>query len=274
MKYAFNSASCPNLTLDEMMAAAQAYGYQGLELRSGTGHRHGAELSASQSVRNELRKHAADSEIELCCLGISNIYSQPENVEAQIDETKSYIKLAHDLGIPYVRVFCGRIPPEGTREVSRHSIIEAFRTLGPYARTHGVTIVAETHDHWSDPRVMADIMREVNDLNVAAAWDVIHTEREGLTGPDSVIDSLGPWIRHVHFHDGLKRLDRLHYAPLGTGEFDQLRIAKALLKLGYEGYVSGEWYNWEPYDIHLPRELAAWKRYVALAMKGGDEDGF
>lgn len=121
---------------------------------------------------------------------------------------------------------------------------------------------------------MADIMREVNDLNVAAAWDVIHTEREGLTGPDSVIDSLGPWIRHVHFHDGLKRLDRLHYAPLGTGEFDQLRIAKALLKLGYEGYVSGEWYNWEPYDIHLPRELAAWKRYVALAMKGGDEDGF
>jgi len=25
---------------------------------------------------------------------------------------------------------------------------------------------------------------------------------------------------------------------------------------GYAGYLSGEWINWEPHEVHLPRELA------------------
>ena len=29
----------------------------------------------------------------------------------------------------------------------------------------------------------------------------------------------------------------------------------------YQGYLSGEWIGWEPYDVHLPRELATMKGY-------------
>ncbi|MEK8129091.1 sugar phosphate isomerase/epimerase [Paenibacillus filicis] len=273
MKYAFNSASCPELSLDELIQTARIYDYQGLELRSGIGHRHGVELTAGQMEKSRLRTLLADSEIEICCLSISNTFSKPVEVGYQIGETMSYLELASSLSIPNVRVFCGRIPADGSRETSRESIIDALYSLGEVAGDCGVRLVVETHDHWSDPRLMAEIMREVNRPQVAVAWDVIHTEREGQAGPEEVYETLGPWIQHVHFHDGLRRLDRLHYRPIGTGEFDQLRIARVLVKAGYQGYVSGEWYNWEPYEIHLPRELAAWKRFVSLAESEEVEHG-
>jgi hypothetical protein len=34
-----------------------------------------------------------------------------------------------------------------------------------------------------------------------------------------------------------------------------------LQAMPYTGYLSGEWINWEPYEMHLPRELAAMKAY-------------
>ena len=35
-----------------------------------------------------------------------------------------------------------------------------------------------------------------------------------------------------------------------------------MLSISYDGYISGEWINWEdPYEVHLPRELATLKRY-------------
>jgi hypothetical protein len=30
---------------------------------------------------------------------------------------------------------------------------------------------------------------------------------------------------------------------------------------GYEGFLSGEWIRWEPYDQHLPREIETMRRY-------------
>jgi sugar phosphate isomerase/epimerase len=273
MKVAFNTASCPELGLRELIQTAQAYGYQGLELRSGIGHRHGVELTAGPVEQGRIRRLVEGSGIELCCLSISNTFSKPEALGYQIGETMSYLELASNLSIPQVRVFCGRIPPGGSREASRASIVDGLRTLGSVAAGCGVTLVVETHDHWSEPRWMAEIMQEVDHPQVAVAWDVIHTEREGLAGPEETYAVLGRWIRHVHIHDGLRSLDRLQYRPIGTGEFDQLRIARVLVKAGYEGYVSGEWYNWEPYDIHLPRELAAWKRFVALAESEEEEHG-
>jgi hypothetical protein len=30
---------------------------------------------------------------------------------------------------------------------------------------------------------------------------------------------------------------------------------------GYDGYLSGEWIDWEPCEVHLPRELATMRVY-------------
>ena len=40
MKYSFMSFSCPELKLEEILKLAQKYGYEGIEPRIGSGHKH------------------------------------------------------------------------------------------------------------------------------------------------------------------------------------------------------------------------------------------
>jgi sugar phosphate isomerase/epimerase len=51
--------------------------------------------------------------------------------------------------------------------------------------------------------------------------------------------------------------------PIGQGAYDHRRVLELLQAEGYDGYLSGEWINWEPYEVHLPRELATLKQYEA-----------
>lgn len=116
MNYAFMSFSCPDLTLLEMMEAAQRYGYRGIEPRSGGGHQHGIELQTTEEQRNEIKQLSIQKGIDLCCLAISAKFSDPATWDAQKEETKQYIKLAKDVGAPRLRVFGGIIPEGVTRE--------------------------------------------------------------------------------------------------------------------------------------------------------------
>ena len=102
-------------------------------------------------------------------------------------------------------------------------------------------------------------MRRVDSPAVAVNWDYQHTTRIAGTTVDQAFAILQPWIKHVHFHDGVNRADKLIFLPVGAGDYDNRRVIELLLGAGYAGYLSGEWIDWEPYDVHLPRELAAMK---------------
>ena len=77
---------------------------------------------------------------------------------------------------------------------------------------------------------------------------------------DEAFDILKAWIRHTHAHDGVDK-PKPRYAHMGKGDHDHRRAVERLLSIGYNGFLSGEWIKWEPYDDHLPRELATLKRY-------------
>ena len=66
---------------------------------------------------------------------------------------------------------------------------------------------------------------------------------------------------HVHFHDGTTREGRLDLVPIGQGEIDHRRAVQLLGSSGYDGYLSGEWIGWEPFETHLPRELKTMRSY-------------
>jgi hypothetical protein len=48
---------------------------------------------------------------------------------------------------------------------------------------------------------------------------------------------------------------------MGEGEIDHKRALALALQAGYQGYLSGEWIDWHPWEIHLPRELSVLRRY-------------
>ncbi len=263
MNFAFMSFSCPDLTLAEMLMLARKVGYDGIEPRAGSNHRHGVELTADAATRQQIREAAAESEIALCCLATSCRYADPATVQAEIDATLRYIDLASDVGAPRLRVFGGKIGAGVSRAAAIENVAEALTAIAGEAHDRGVTICLETHDDWCDPQHVAAVMAQVNHPAIAVNWDIMHPVRAGGATMTEAYEILRPWIQHVHIHDGSTRLDKLEMLPIGTGGIDHRLAIELLHADAYAGYLSGEWINWEPYEVHLPRELAQLEFYLA-----------
>lgn len=262
MKVSFMSFSCPELDLDEALSVAKRYGYAGFEPRTSCGHRHGIEVGASARFLREAKEKTADTGISICCLATGCGFSDPEQNAANLDLARRSIELASFVGAPVLRVFGGRIPIGMERTRSEQAIVESLSKLAEDARSHGVTVCIETHDDWCDPRNVARILRAVDRPSIAANWDIMHPVLTAGTSVTSAFGILKPWVRHVHVHDGTKTGERLVFLPIGSGAVDHATALGLLLASGYEGYASGEWIDWEPYDTHLPRELATMRRFA------------
>jgi sugar phosphate isomerase/epimerase len=263
MKYAFMSFSCPDLSLTEMLSLARRLGYDGIEPRIGSGHGHGVEMDTDADRRREIRKQAEDSGIALCCISTSCKYADPRTAPQQTQDTLRCIDLAGDAGAPRLRVFGGGIPPGISREEAIVSLAQSLRSVADHAEQRGVTVCVETHDDWCDPRHVAEVMRRVDHPAIAVNWDLMHPVRRGNATMEEAFRTLAPWIRHVHFHDG----DTLGLKPIGEGDIDHRQALDLLRAAAYDGFLSGEWISWEPYAIHLPRELATMRRYEEEAAR-------
>jgi len=265
MKYSFMSFSCPELTLGEMLALAGRLGYDGIEPRLASGHKHGIETGIDTARRRQIKSQVGGSGIALACLATSCRFADPEIVHEMVEETLACIDLAAAIGCSRLRVFGGSIPEGLARERAMDSVVNALGAVADAAQERGVTICLETHDDWTNPDHVAEVMRRVNRPSIAVNWDVMHPVRQSGFTMDQAFAALRPWIRHVHFHDGVNSTDGLTLMPVGEGGFDHRRAVELLSAAGYEGYLSGEWIDWEPYEIHLPRELATMKGYERAA---------
>lgn len=262
MRYSFMSFSCPELALDEMLSLAARLGYDGIEPRAGSGHKHGVELAADAAARKAIRQQAEAAGVALGCVATSCKYAEPETLDEQIAQTQLYIDLAADVGSPRLRVFGGLLSHDVSRQQAAEQIAHAMRSVADHAAERGVIVCMETHDDWCNPAGVADIMKRVNKPSIAVNWDIMHPVRRGGATMQEAYQTLKPWIKHVHFHDCIDHDDKSDLAPIGNGIIDH-RCAVQLLKAdGYDGLLSGEWIGWaDAYDVHLPRELATMKRY-------------
>lgn len=260
MKYSFMTFSCPQLTLDEVLALAKRIGYDGVEPRLVSGHKHNIEVDIDAAARREIKSKFADSGITACCVATSCRYADPANTRQMVDETLRCIDLAADVGSPRIRVFGGQIGKGIEREDAIKIVADALRSMADHAGNRGVTVCMETHDDWCDPKNVAAVMKQVDHPAIAVNWDIMHPVRTGFATIDESFQALKPWIRHLHIHDASKETGDL--MPIGEGFIDHRRAIELLPEINYDGHLSGEWINWsDPYEVHLPRELATLKRY-------------
>jgi sugar phosphate isomerase/epimerase len=261
LKYAFMSFSCPELDFAGMLALAKKLGYDGVEPRIDEGHKHGFETSAPAARRAEFRRMAEDADVAICCVATSLMYADTPDQAPRVDATRRAIDLAADAGSSRVRVFGGSLAKDLRRYEAIRLVAKSLRAVADHAGERGVTVCLETHDAWCDPAHVAELMRRVDHDAIAVNWDFMHPGREPGATVDESFALVRPWIRHVHFHDGVCRDGRIDLKPVGQGEANVRRAVELLQGAGYSGYLSGEWINWEPAEVHLPRELAAIKRF-------------
>jgi len=259
MKYSFMTFSTPELSFAELLEVAGRYGYDGVELRMDAGHAHGAEAGSAPAQRAALRGAAAEAGVALACLATSLKFADPAVAGHTVRETHDRIDLAGDLGIPTMRVFGGAIPNGIGREQAIGQLVDSLGSVAEHAAQRAVTLCLETHDDWCDPAHVATVLRRVNHPAVGANWDVMHPVRTKHATIDESFETLKPWIHHLHIHDGAG--DGGGLTPIGEGIVDHRRVIELLKTIEFDGYLSGEWIGWEPYETHLPRELATLRRY-------------
>ena len=175
--------------------------FEGVELR--TSHAHKVEVTLNQSERAKVRQRFEDSKVELMGLGSAFDYHTPDQAKLRhdIEATKEYIKLAHDVGAPGVKVrpngLLKEVPPEKTLE----QIGKALRELGEFGDGFGVAIRLEVHGAGTSllPNIKA-IMDAAAHQNVGVCWNSNQTDLDGA-GFDKNFDLVKDKILTVHLRD-------------------------------------------------------------------------
>jgi sugar phosphate isomerase/epimerase len=256
MRFSFMSFSTPQLTLRETLDAAKRFGYDGFEPRIDAGHAHGVETGASAAFLKEARAMAEERGLEFACIATSCRFADPSIKKEQIEAGKRAVDLAGALGCRAIRVFGGQIPDGLSRDQASEVMAASAAELTAYAGDAGVAVCMETHDDWCNPVDMGAVAQK---SGASVNWDIMHTVLSARYAAEKAFELLKPYIRHVHVHDGYREDKKLIFTAIGTGSVDHGAPIRLLKKNGYDGFVSGEWIDWESWEIHLPRELASLK---------------
>lgn len=206
----------------------EATGFEGVELRTTHAHRVEVELSAAQ--RAEVKQRFADSKVELFGLGSAFDYHTPDSAKLRrdIEATKAYIVLAHDVGASGVKVRPNALPREVPVEKTLAQIGSALRELGDFAAGYGQQIRLEVHGTGTSllPHIKT-IMDAADHPQVGVCWNSNQTDLAGQ-GFDANFDLVKDKIVEVHLRD------------LYLEEYPWRRLLTRLNGIGYSSFCLAE----------------------------------
>jgi sugar phosphate isomerase/epimerase len=188
--------------LPRILKTLEALGYEGVELR--TGHAHKVEVDLTAEQRRDVKKRFADSPVELAGLGSAFEYqaADPSVVKKNIEGTKEYVRLAHDIGAPGVKVRPNGIPKGADLDATLRQIGKALHEVGEDAAGFGVEIRVEVHGATTQlvPN-LAKIIEYADHPNVFVCWNSNPTDVDPSGSIRDNFALVGPKIREVHIHD-------------------------------------------------------------------------
>ncbi|RJS92154.1 sugar phosphate isomerase/epimerase [Candidatus Bathyarchaeota archaeon] len=263
MKISFTTLGCPNWTLEEIIRNASEMGFDGVEFRGIKDEMDISKLPEFTRDIEKTKKLLSDHKIAVAGIGVSAKFAviNPEEKKKHFDETRRNLKLAAQLDAPIVRVFGGYLPEGYTREKMVPVLVENLREMADEAEECGVKIALETHDDWTDSRIVSRIMKEVDHPYVGVLWDMHHPFRFNHEDPKETYTNLSPYIVGVHVKDSiLDENGQMKLVMLGDGDVPIKEMLEMLINGGYEGYVTFEWEKrWHP---ELPEPEIAFPRFV------------
>lgn len=175
--------------------------FGGVELRST--HKHGVEITLNESQRAEVRQRFADSPVECVGLGSACEYHSPDPavVRKNIEETRAFIELCHDIGGTGVKVRPNALPKDVPVEKTLEQIGRSLREVAEYGAGYGVEIRLEVHGRGtSDLAHIRTIMDVAGHPNAKVCWNCNAADLEGQ-GLDHNFGLVDDRIGTVHIHD-------------------------------------------------------------------------
>ena len=187
--------------LPTILSRLEKLGYAGVELR--TGHAHKVEVNLTGAQRDEVRKRFEDSPVHLAGLGSAFEYqsADPATVRKNIEGTKEYVRLAHDVGSPGVKVRPNGIPRGANLDETLRQIGRALHEIGKDATGFGIEIRVEVHGAVTQElKHFARILHYADHLNVHACWNSNPTDVESGS-VNATFALVASRVREVHLRD-------------------------------------------------------------------------
>jgi len=241
MKIAFSTLGCPDFSWSDIYSMAKDLGFDGIEIR-GLGNEIFA-VKAQPFIASQLPetvKKLAKLHLEIPCLSSGCCLKFAEKAEENYREIVQYIKLASQLGTPYIRILADSEPrPDG--EVDDEVVLTALRRLIPVAEANEVTLLVETNGVYSDTVRLGGLLNRAASDAVAALWDMHHPYRYAGETPGKTVQNLGAYIKYIHVKDSVMVNGEVQYRMMGEGDLPIDEMMMALRSINYDGYVSLEW---------------------------------
>ena len=214
--------------LETLIKNCEEAKFEGVELR--TTHAHKVEVSLSKAEREEVRKRFADSAVELMGLGSAFDYHTPNaaKLKQDIEATRQYVVLAHDVGATGVKVRPNALPREVPKEKTLEQIGKALRELGEFSEGYGIQIRLEVHG--SGTSLLPNIKRIIDVADhkqVGVCWNSNQTDLEG-EGFDHNFNLVKDKIFTVHMRD------------LFLEEYPFRKLLTRLNEIGFDSYCLAE----------------------------------
>ncbi len=270
---AFSTLGCPKWDWKTILGQASALGYSGIELRGILGEMDLTKCRefGSTQIKTSLKDLAA-LELRITDLGASTRLHEfePAKRKAALDEARRFVDLAHELKVPYVRVFGDKVLAGQTRQATIERIIDGMRRLGEHASSSGVAVIIESHGDFADSASLLQILEASQMPTTGLLWDAHHTFVLGKEQPAVTFKNLGRFVRHVHLKDSRPVEKGVQYVLTGTGSVPVKETVKVLASGGYTGFYCYEWEKgWheelEEPEIAFPHYAKVMRQYLAEA---------
>lgn len=212
-----------------IIGKCEAHGFHGVELR--TQHAHGVETSLSQQQRAEVRKMFENSAVELVGLGTIFEFHALDQAEVRrnVEGTKEYVKLAHDVGASGVKV-----RPNGHQEAagvprrrSLEQIGQAVHECAVFAEEYGIEIRVEMHGTVKAVQDMKQIIDIAGHRLATLVWN------------SDEVDVQNGSVRAAFEMVG-EKIGLCHITELWNPKYPYSELFGLLQKQGYTGYCLAE----------------------------------
>lgn len=268
---AFSTLACIDWSLEQVAQAAQAYGYDGVELR-GQGRQHvSPEFTPSERAATRRLFETHGLAIVGVCAYTRFAFPEAELRRQNEDELRRFLDLAADLGAPLVRTFGGKFPEGVDSRTAEGWVAESLAQVAPHAEAVGVKVALEAHDQLVDPGPLARLMGQLPSPAVGILWDLGNPHLAGYSLAETWAALQGRVI-HTHVKDARRAGEGWQYVTLGEGEVPVAEAMRLLVASGYRGAFSLEWERaWHPElaacDVALPANGVVMRRYLEQAYR-------
>jgi sugar phosphate isomerase/epimerase len=267
---AFSTLGCPKWPWATVLDQASKLGYSGIELRGIQMQMDLPKLPEFTGTRlAQSLKDLEALDLKVTDLGASARMHEADATRraAQMDEGRRFIDLAHQMKVPYVRVFGDQIPEGESKETVLKRVVDGLRTLGEHARSSGVAVIIESHGDFTDSPTLLQLLKGAAMENVALLWDAHHTFVAGKEPPAKTFEAMKSYIRHTHLKDSRPEGDGVRYVLTGQGTVPVRDTVNILAKAGYKGFYCFEWEKgWHPEieepEVSFPQFVERMREYV------------